>query len=98
MVVHPSPGNYTGTLVNALLYHCQLPAMQVVLGNALPSQSLTPSGKHEHTLQELRPSEFLNLKENPPQQNLQKSHSRNFLKFSDRARFQGAKRLTRTSL
>ena len=23
MVVHPAPGNYNGTLVNALLYHCQ---------------------------------------------------------------------------
>lgn len=23
MVVHPAPGNYTGTLVNGLLYHCQ---------------------------------------------------------------------------
>lgn len=23
MVVHPAPGNYTGTLVNALLYHCE---------------------------------------------------------------------------
>lgn len=23
MVVHPAPGNYTGTLVNALLYHCK---------------------------------------------------------------------------
>ena len=22
MVVHPAPGNYNGTLVNALLYHC----------------------------------------------------------------------------
>src|SRR5262245_25740820 len=22
MVVHPAPGNYTGTLVNALLFHC----------------------------------------------------------------------------
>lgn len=22
MVVHPAAGNYTGTLVNALLYHC----------------------------------------------------------------------------
>ena len=22
MVVHPAPGNYTGTLVSALLYHC----------------------------------------------------------------------------
>jgi len=25
MVVHPAPGNYTGTMVNALLHHCQLP-------------------------------------------------------------------------
>lgn len=23
MVVHPAPGNYTGTLVNALMYHCR---------------------------------------------------------------------------
>ena len=23
MVVHPAPGHYTGTLVNALLYHCK---------------------------------------------------------------------------
>ena len=23
MVVHPAAGNYDGTLVNALLYHCQ---------------------------------------------------------------------------
>ena len=22
MVVHPAPGHYTGTLVNALMYHC----------------------------------------------------------------------------
>ena len=22
MVVHPAPGNYTGTLVNGILYHC----------------------------------------------------------------------------
>src|SRR5690606_26429272 len=22
MVVHPAPGNYTGTLVNAILHHC----------------------------------------------------------------------------
>ena len=22
MVVHPAPGNYSGTLVNALMYHC----------------------------------------------------------------------------
>ena len=23
MVVHPAPGHYSGTLVNALLYHCK---------------------------------------------------------------------------
>ena len=23
MVVHPAPGNYSGTLVNALMYHCK---------------------------------------------------------------------------
>ena len=23
MVVHPAPGHYTGTLVNALMYHCR---------------------------------------------------------------------------
>ena len=23
MVVHPAPGNYNGTLVNALLFHCR---------------------------------------------------------------------------
>ena len=22
MVVHPAPGHYSGTLVNALMYHC----------------------------------------------------------------------------
>lgn len=23
MVVHPAPGHYTGTLVNAVMYHCR---------------------------------------------------------------------------
>jgi len=36
LVVHPAPGNYTGTLVNALLHHLQLPAVTVTLGNQLP--------------------------------------------------------------
>jgi len=31
MVVHPAAGHYTGTLVNALLYHCQLSEMGDVL-------------------------------------------------------------------
>lgn len=29
MVMHPSPGHYSGTLVNALLHHCQLPALRL---------------------------------------------------------------------
>jgi len=36
MVMHPSPGHYSGTLVNALLHHCQLPAMQLGKGAAAP--------------------------------------------------------------
>ena len=34
MVVHPAPGNYTGTLVNALLYHC--PSLTGIGGVARP--------------------------------------------------------------
>lgn len=33
MVVHPSAGHERGTLVNAVLYHCRLPAMRVVTGS-----------------------------------------------------------------
>lgn len=36
MVMHPSPGHYSGTLVNALLHHCQLPAMQLRADSAPP--------------------------------------------------------------
>jgi 23S rRNA pseudouridine1911/1915/1917 synthase len=36
MVMHPSPGHYTGTLVNALLHHCSLPPMRVMTGEAVP--------------------------------------------------------------
>jgi hypothetical protein len=38
MVMHPSPGHYSGTLVNALLHHCSLPAMR--LGDAAAPLSL----------------------------------------------------------
>lgn len=31
MVVHPSPGHYSGTLVNALLYHCKLSSINGIL-------------------------------------------------------------------
>ena len=34
MVVHPAPGNYTGTLVNALLFHC--PDMGCIGGDIRP--------------------------------------------------------------
>jgi len=34
LVVHPAPGNYTGTLVNALLYHC--PSLTGIGGVARP--------------------------------------------------------------
>lgn len=30
LVVHPAPGNHSGTLVNAVLHHCNLPALRVV--------------------------------------------------------------------
>ena len=39
VVVHPSPGHETGTLVNAVLHHCRLPTMQLVPGQ-LPPASL----------------------------------------------------------
>lgn len=39
MVVHLSPGHTTGTLVNALLGHCGLPAC-----DAIPSGSISSSG------------------------------------------------------
>ena len=37
MVVHPSPGHPTGTLVNAVLHHCNLPAMRVLPGQQAPA-------------------------------------------------------------
>lgn len=36
MVMHPSPGHYSGTLVNALLHHCGLPPMRVATADAAP--------------------------------------------------------------
>ena len=37
MVVHPAPGHTGGTLVNAVLHHCRLPAMRLVPGQAPPA-------------------------------------------------------------
>ena len=39
LVVHPSPGHESGTLVNAVLHHCNLPAVHVLPGQ-LPPASL----------------------------------------------------------
>jgi 23S rRNA pseudouridine1911/1915/1917 synthase len=40
MVVHLAPGNYTGTLVNALLHHCALPPLPLaVAGPSAPPSS-----------------------------------------------------------
>ena len=44
MVMHPSPGHYTGTLVNALLHHCGLPAMRLCSGQAAPLSLGGPVG------------------------------------------------------
>ena len=37
MVVHPAPGNANGTLVNAVLHHCGLPALELLPGREMPS-------------------------------------------------------------
>ncbi len=34
MVMHPSPGHYTGTMVNALLFHCGLPSVKLAVAAA----------------------------------------------------------------
>ena len=36
MVVHPAPGHPEGTLVNAVLHHCGLPALDLAPGQAPP--------------------------------------------------------------
>ncbi len=36
MVVHPAPGNYSGTLVNALMYHCRGGSLSGIGGVARP--------------------------------------------------------------
>lgn len=45
--MHPAPGHSEGTLVNALLHHCELPAMRYSSGstpkNALESPSVDDS-------------------------------------------------------
>ncbi|GIL53014.1 hypothetical protein Vafri_8722 [Volvox africanus] len=45
MVVHVAPGHYTGTLVNALLHHCTLPALNLDL-DPNPRGELDPDFHH----------------------------------------------------
>ncbi|GIM07062.1 hypothetical protein Vretimale_11296 [Volvox reticuliferus] len=45
MVVHVAPGHYTGTLVNALLHHCALPALDLDLDPNLGGE-LDPDFHH----------------------------------------------------
>lgn len=42
MVVHPAPGNLTGTLVNAVLHHCSLPEYELPPGDRPQTLSAWP--------------------------------------------------------
>ena len=43
MVMHPAPGHYTGTMVNALLYHCDLPSVKLSVADAIDTGSSSAS-------------------------------------------------------
>jgi len=51
LVMHPSPGHYSGTLVNALLHHCGLSAVKLGPG-ATPPQSLEQQQQPQQSLEE----------------------------------------------
>lgn len=36
IVVHPAPGNWSGTILNALMHHCQLPSHTITLNDPIP--------------------------------------------------------------
>ncbi len=46
LVVHPAPGHYTGTLVNALLYHCEKPDYPPDYPLDYPGDKLRPGIVH----------------------------------------------------
>lgn len=46
LVVHPAPGHYTGTLVNALLYHCEKPDYPPDYPSDYPGDKLRPGIVH----------------------------------------------------
>ena len=61
MVVHPAPGNPTGTLVNAFLHHCGLPPVpvepQAVADDSLGiSRDISSSSLHDCVHEPLIPA------------------------------------------
>jgi 23S rRNA pseudouridine1911/1915/1917 synthase len=49
MVMHPSPGHYTGTMVNALLFHCGLPSVKLAATMAASAEPPSASGSNSTT-------------------------------------------------
>ena len=43
MAVHPAPGTPGGTVVNAVLHHCRLPAMRFLSGSSPPADGGCPT-------------------------------------------------------
>jgi tRNA pseudouridine synthase 2 len=60
MVMHPSPGHCSGTMVNALLYHCELPAVTI---SSEREESLLESDDDDddETQHDLNSSRFVSL-------------------------------------
>lgn len=52
-VVHPAPGHSGGTLVNALLHHCELPPMRYSSGSAPRKALATSSGDTDDSDEEI---------------------------------------------
>lgn len=50
MVVHPAPGSWNGTFVNALVYHLAKTAEGVGDAGGFPIQVDTPDGEHNPSL------------------------------------------------
>ena len=60
MVVHPSAGHQSGTLVNAVLFHCRLPPMRVLSGNqhTLSARAKTDGDEADSSLIFANPADF----------------------------------------
>ncbi len=61
LVVHPGPGNYSGTLVNALLHRFGMPAVRLEVGKGPGDADLDDSGEQisRHTAGVLMGPAFL---------------------------------------